>query len=179
MSNERRTSGGVKIHPREIMFAVNGLSRIIQQDMRKVCEENGVPVGYRSLLFHLAHNDGCSQRFLAKKAGLQPSTVSIALDKMERDGYVYREKSENDLRAVRLHLTEKGKRIDKIIRERIAEMDKNFSSTVSPEEKELLISLLEKVTVGYCKEQGIECPPLGGSKCSNVVDGGMEHEEVV
>ena len=148
--------------PREIMFVVNGLSRIFQQEMRQVCEENGVPVGYRNLLFHLVHNDGCTQRFLAKKAGLQPSTVSIAIDKMERDGYVYRERSWSDLRSVKLHLTEKGKNIDRLNRERIAILDERFSRTVTAEEKEQLITLLEKVMIGYCRDQGVECPFDGG-----------------
>ena len=157
MSSElKKASEGKRDHPREIMFAVNGLSRIFHQEMRKVCEENGVPVGYRSLLFHLVHNDGCSQRVLANKAGLQPSTVSIALDKMERDGYIYREKSMDDMRAVKLHLTEKGKNIDKLNRERIAMLDERFSRTVTAEEKELLITLLEKVMCGYCADQGTE-----------------------
>lgn len=163
MSNElKKAPEGKRDHPREIMFAVNGLSRIFHQEMRKVCEENGVPVGYRSLLFHLVHNDGCSQRVLANKAGLQPSTVSIALDKMERDGYIYREKSMDDMRAVKLHLTEKGKNIDKLNRERIAILDERFSKTVTAEEKELLITLLEKVMSGYCADQGMDSPFDGG-----------------
>ena len=135
--------------PREIMFLVNGLARTFQGEMRKVCEENGVPVGYRSLLFHLAHNDGCSQRELAAKAGLQPSTVSITLDKMERDGYIYREKSNEDLRQIKLHLTEKGMTIDRLNRERIEVLEKRFSDTVTPEERQQLIGLLEKVMDGY------------------------------
>lgn len=140
---------GVKKRPREIMFLVTGLARTFRGEMRKVCEENGVPVGYRGLLFHLAHNDGCSQRELAAKAGLQPSTVSITLDKMERDGYIYREKSAEDLRLVKLHLTEKGMRIDRLNRERIEVLERRFAGTVSPEEREQLIVLLEKVMDGY------------------------------
>lgn len=144
-------------HPKEIMFLVNHLSRIFQQEMRKVCEENGVPSAYRNLLFHLVHNDGCSQRLLAEKTGLKPSTISITLDKMEHDGYVSRERNSMDQRAVKVFLTEKGMKIDRANRARIAELDALFSATVTPEEKEQLIRLLEKVMKGYWETQEGDC----------------------
>ncbi|MBQ8215868.1 MAG: MarR family transcriptional regulator [Clostridia bacterium] len=147
-------------HPKEIMFLVNHLSRIFQQEMRKVCEENGVPAAYRNLLFHLVHNDGCSQRLLAEKTGLKPSTISITLDKMEHDGYVSRERNSMDQRAVKVFLTEKGMKIDRANRERIAELDALFSSTVTPEEKAQLILLLEKVMKGYWETQEGDCSQL-------------------
>ncbi len=147
---------------KEIMFVVNQLARIFQHEMRKVCEENGVPMGYRNLLFHLVHNDGCSQRRLAKLTGLKPSTVSIALEKMERDGYVTREKNLMDQRAVRVYLTEKGKDVDRANRARIEILDERFSKTVTPEEKKELVALLEKVMKGYCEAQGWTHPPFCG-----------------
>lgn len=175
MCNEQETRSLGKAPPREIMFLVNHLSRIFHREMRKVCEENGVPMGYRSLLFHLAHHDGCSQRELAQKAGLQPSTVSITLDKMERDGYILREKSADDQRAIKLHLTEKGKNIDRLNRERIAVLDECFSSTVTLEEKELLISLLEKVIKGYYEKEGQQAP-FG---CVDLKEGDKADEKMV
>ncbi|MBP3322090.1 MAG: winged helix-turn-helix transcriptional regulator [Clostridia bacterium] len=160
MKKEQNGSAGRvrRNHPDEIMFMVNQLSRIFHCEMRKVCEENGVPVGYRSLLFHLVHNNGCSQRILAEKTGLKPSTISITLDKMERDGYITRQRNDMDQRAVRVFLTEKGMNIDVANRARIAELDARFSSTVSAEEKRQLIDLLEKVMSGYCAQQEMETP---------------------
>lgn len=165
MSNEKRPDCKEKRkHPQEIMFMVNRLSRIFQYEMRKVCEENGVPVGYRNLLFHLAHNNGCSQRTLAERTGLKPSTISITLDKMERDGYVSRERNSMDQRAVRVFLTEKGMQIDRANRAKIDELDARFSATVSAEEKVQLVALLEKVMDGYCAQQGWEHLPFCGHR---------------
>ena len=147
-----------RTRPNEIMFMVNQLSRIFHHEMRKVCEENGVPVSYRGILFHLAHNDGCNQRMLAEKAGLKPSTVSITLDKMERDGYVSRERNAEDQRIMHVYLTEKGKGIHLANKKRIEELDARFGSTVSAEEKKQLIALLDKVMTGYCADQGMEMP---------------------
>lgn len=138
------------IHSPEMMRMINELSRMFGKEMRKVCEENGVPVGYRSLLFHLAHHNGCSQRSLAEMAGLKASTVSIAIDKMERDGYVTKERNPSDIRAVRIYLTEKGLDIDRKNRERINQLEKQFSKTISDSERLTLIMLLDKVIRGYC-----------------------------
>ena len=45
---------------------------------------------------------------LGKRAGLEPSTMTGLLDRMERDGLVKREPDPNDRRAHRIHLTQEG-----------------------------------------------------------------------
>lgn len=147
------------LHP-EMMFLVVGLSRMFDKEMRKVCEENGVPVGYRELLRELGHCDGCGQRSLAENVGIKPSSASIALDKMERDGYIYREQSEFDRRAVKVYLTEKGKSVNAKNKERLAALEKEFASTITSTEEEEVKRILEKVIAGFCAERGQEYPPM-------------------
>ena len=144
----------------EMMFLIVGLSRMFDREMRKVCEENGVPAGYRELLRELSHHDGCGQRSLAESVGIKPSSTSIALDKMERDGYIYREQSEFDRRAVKVHLTEKGKSVNAKNKERLLALEKEFASTLTPVEAEEARRLLEKVIVGFCAARGQEYPPM-------------------
>ena len=146
----------------EMMRLVGELSRLFRCEVRRDCEKNGVPVGYRGVLFHLAREGGQTQKELSEKTGVRPASMSVTIDKMQRDGYVYREKDALDARVVHVFLTEKGEQLDRRNRERVGQLEKRFSSVVSPEERETLTKLLQKVINGYLAQSGGDCP--GGEK---------------
>ena len=61
---------------------------------------------YLGVLLSLWDEDGLKANELGKRAGLEPSTMTGLLDRMERDGLVKREPDPNDRRAHRIHLTQ-------------------------------------------------------------------------
>ena len=64
-----------------------------------------------SILDHLDDVDGTSLLDLAKHMGVTPSTMSLTVDRLERGGYVTRDRSKEDKRRVDLRLTPAGVRI--------------------------------------------------------------------
>src|SRR6478672_4455272 len=64
-----------------------------------------------SILDHLDDVDGTSLLELAKHMGVTASTMSLTVDRLERGGYVSRERSKADGRRVDLRLTASGVRI--------------------------------------------------------------------
>ena len=64
-----------------------------------------------SVLDHLDDVEGTSLLDLAKHMGVTASTMSLTIDRLERGGYVTRERSKEDRRRVDLRLTESGIRI--------------------------------------------------------------------
>lgn len=66
-----------------------------------------------SVLDHLDEVDGTSLLELAKHMGVTASTMSLTVDRLERGGYVTRERSKDDKRRVDLLLTRSGVRIKK------------------------------------------------------------------
>jgi MarR family transcriptional regulator, organic hydroperoxide resistance regulator len=64
-----------------------------------------------SVLDHLDEVEGTSLLGLAKHMGVTPSTMSLMVDRLERGGYVTRERSKEDKRRVDLRLTAAGMRI--------------------------------------------------------------------
>src|SRR5690242_963057 len=64
-----------------------------------------------SILDHLDDVDGTSLLDLAKHMGVTPSTMSLTVDRLERGGYVTRDRSREDRRRVDLRLTPSGVRI--------------------------------------------------------------------
>ena len=64
-----------------------------------------------SVLDHLDDVVGTSLFDLARHMGVTPSTMSLTVDRLERGGYVTRERSKEDGRRVDLRLTAAGVRI--------------------------------------------------------------------
>lgn len=64
-----------------------------------------------SVLDHLDELEGTSLLELAKHMGVTASTMSLMVDRLERGGYVRRERSREDGRRVDLRLTRAGVRV--------------------------------------------------------------------
>jgi DNA-binding MarR family transcriptional regulator len=71
----------------------------------------GVRPAYLGVLMSLWREDGLSAVELARRAGLEPSTMTGLLDRMERDKLLIRRAHPEDRRAQRIYLTETGRSV--------------------------------------------------------------------
>ena len=99
----------------------------------------------RTLLFCLSREEGITQLELAKAAGLKPPTVSIALRNLEDDGYIIRKTDEDDMRAVRVYLSDKGHELERNNIERLQALDSEMMKGFTPEETEQLLKMLLRI----------------------------------
>ena len=99
----------------------------------------------RAILFCLAREEGVTQLELSHRAGLKPPTVSIALRRLEDEGYIVRESDDDDKRASRVFLSEKGHALEKENKERFERVDNEMMRGFSEEEIELLRSMLLRI----------------------------------
>jgi DNA-binding MarR family transcriptional regulator len=83
-----------------------------------------------SILDHLDELDPMSVNDLARHMGVTPATMSLAIDRLERKGYVARNRDGTDRRRVHVRLTSAGVRI------------KEASSVLDPTLVESLLSRL-------------------------------------
>ncbi len=74
--------------------------------------------------------------------------ISRLIDRLEKLGYVYRERSSDDRRIVIVHITPKGAEIADSIFKPMSEAASKYLSHMSDEELGQLIVLLEKVRQG-------------------------------
>ena len=81
--------------------------------------------GQELLLMHLFDRDGQSQSDLLENVGLDHSTVSKALRRMQDAGLVLREPAAHDRRVMVVHLTDKGR----ALREPIAALWQSLEET--------------------------------------------------
>lgn len=95
-----------------------------------------------------------TQRDLTARLGIQPGSASEILSKLENAGLILRTMSETDRRTANISLTEEGK---KAALEATAQRNRRHEemfSCLSEEEKEQLLSLLEKVNQDWTQRYG-------------------------
>ncbi|MBQ3057124.1 MAG: MarR family transcriptional regulator [Clostridia bacterium] len=137
---EREELRGLPQAPRIIM----DISRMLRYRVRSKETEAGVMQSHaaRLLMAHLAVCGKMSQLALAEKTHFSTPTVSILLRKMEQEGYVLRMPDERDRRVMLVSLTSKGVTFDREHLNRISENDRRATAGFTPEEEEILVSLL-------------------------------------
>jgi DNA-binding MarR family transcriptional regulator len=77
----------------------------------------GVRPAYLGVLMSLWREDGLNVAELGRRAGVEPSTMTGLLDRMERDRLVVRRADPEDRRAQRIQLTEEGGQVrDRVLK---------------------------------------------------------------
>ena len=92
------------------------------------------------------YEGGVRQKTLMEQLGINPSSVSEMISKLERDGYVKRTVDPDDKRATLITLTELGEARTAELADEKEEMLKGVFDNLTVDEKEQLLALLEKLT---------------------------------
>ena len=87
-----------------------------------------------SILFTLHQRSSMSQKDLAESLNMTPPSITSAIRKMEKDGYISRKQDESDQRVMRLALTEKGESCIQNVKKVAEEMRELIFRGMSPEE---------------------------------------------
>jgi MarR family transcriptional regulator, organic hydroperoxide resistance regulator len=88
---------------------VKDASRAFVRALQSRLARYGVPFGQWTFLRILWESDGLTQRELSAEAGVMEPTTHVALNVMERLGYIRRQRLAADRRNVYVHLTAKGR----------------------------------------------------------------------
>jgi MarR family transcriptional regulator, organic hydroperoxide resistance regulator len=88
---------------------VKDASRAFVRALQSRLALHGVPFGHWTFLRILWERDGLTQRELSAEAGLMEPTTHVALNAMERLGYIRRRRLAANRRNVYVYLTAKGR----------------------------------------------------------------------
>ncbi|MCY6958085.1 MarR family winged helix-turn-helix transcriptional regulator [Clostridium brassicae] len=116
-------------------------------------EKIGIYPGQPPMLMALYHNDGQSQRELADKLKIKPSTITVMLRRMEKAELVGRRLDTEDQRVSRVYLTQQGKEICEKVKEIIKIIDSECFNGFTIEEKVLLRRLFIQMKDNLSKEE--------------------------
>lgn len=125
----------------------NEISHLFRSHMRTARENDDIMSahGTRLVLSFLAIRDGVTQLDLVNATHMRASTISVILKKLEDEEIVERKKDKEDLRILRVYLTDKGRELDRINIVRLKETDAAALNGITEDEKEELMRLLSKI----------------------------------
>ena len=96
------------------------------------------------LLINLWKKEGCTQKELAQKMEIKPSTLNVMIGRMEKNGLIEKRKDEDDSRKSRIYFTEKGKSLCERCKTRFDKIQKDVYGYFTEEEQTELKRLLNK-----------------------------------
>ncbi|QFT83721.1 Transcriptional regulator SlyA [Halomonas sp. THAF12] len=112
-------------------------------------------------LVHLgAGGDGLSQKALAKRVGMEGSSLVRHLDRLEAKGQVQRVSDEQDRRTKRVFLTPAGREAVATLQQELLGVERELLSDLSDDQLEALLAAIDLIDQRLQREPGaLEEPP--------------------
>jgi DNA-binding MarR family transcriptional regulator len=114
-------------------------------------QKYGLGSGHFFFLRVLMSKEGISQNELSDILGVDKATTAKAMSKLTEAGYVKRDIDSLDTRVYRLFLTDNGKKIGQKLRKLGSELEEILTEGFSDDEKQQLLSLLERAATNAKK----------------------------
>jgi DNA-binding MarR family transcriptional regulator len=93
-------------------YQINHLARLLEAALRMRIAPHGVAPGQFAQLLALYEQDGVSQSELCRVVQIDQSTMALTLRRMERDGLVSRQPSQQDRRQMEIWLTDRARDLE-------------------------------------------------------------------
>lgn len=105
---------------------------------------------------------GCTVTEIAQNMAISMPSATIAVKKLEKKGYVTKEKDSEDARRVCIRLTTLGRKAEAAHHWFHRQMVHNIDKTIAPEERELLLKVVSQMN-DFFRLKALEmqdvCPP--------------------
>jgi len=95
----------------QICFPLYSVSRLLTKAYKPFLDKMGITYPQYLVMMVLWENDGTPVNQISEKLLLNTNTLSPLLKRMEKSGFIERNRSEEDERTVIIKLTEKGKHL--------------------------------------------------------------------
>ncbi|MDD3223360.1 MAG: MarR family transcriptional regulator [Clostridium sp.] len=136
-----------------IGHSIKKVSRSMNNVYDEKLNEYGVTASQVSILYVLWNKDGLSQKEIQGNLNLRPASVSGLVDVLCAKNLITRELDREDARIKRLHLTEKGKKLEEISIKIIGEIENILLDGFSEDEQVILNSWMIKIYKNIVSEE--------------------------
>ena len=119
----------------------------------EACAEWDVTPGQYGVLALLSASPGIDQQTLARRIGLDASTTGGIVARLAERGLIDRRVGASDRRARVLELSEAGRKLFAAVGPAVAAAQRRLLAPFSAEEREQLLSLLERLIQAHAKRE--------------------------
>jgi len=140
----------MSVKNKRLFYKFNIAQRILFKYVnREMINRLGIPVTHLAALFYLLQHDGCLQKDLTAVLFQNKSATTTLVDRMIKNGLIYKTDSEDDGRASHIYLTDKGRSIAKQAPPIVAEYNKKLLDQFTASEIEVIHKFLDTIIENY------------------------------
>jgi len=154
---------------------INKVSHLGKYQAIPLFRQYDLKPGAAGILFTLDKYGVLSQRELADKVGITPPSMTVALRKMEKLGYISRRQDENDQRIIRIEIQEAGSKCVAVVKAAMHRLDETMFEGFTNEEKLLLRRFLLQMYDNLIKHNEWDKEDL--HKCFHNIDTERERQD--
>lgn len=125
---------------------------VLYHEIKTELSKEKLTVPQLDIISCLDRSKGLPLSELAERLLVTGGNITGIIDRLEKGGYVYRERDKKDRRIVRALLTEKGFDLYKSFLPRYKEVMHKINSVLTTEERKELQRLLKKLSQGIKKQ---------------------------
>lgn len=133
------------LYPRRLGRSITYLHRQKVKFMNNRLKDYEIYGAMYMILNYVERNPGTTQDAIVLDLSINKCTIARRTKRLEELSYLYRKTDPTDRRQNNLYLTEKGQKIVPVIRQNLRTWSEMISSKLSEEEKETLVTLLDKL----------------------------------
>ncbi|HEX3010434.1 MAG TPA: MarR family transcriptional regulator [Syntrophomonadaceae bacterium] len=94
-----------------VCFTMRAAMKKIEKNLTLQLDEAGVTIPQSFILNYLLQDNGATLKEIGNKSLIDSSSMTVLVDKLEKDGLVERQLDTQDRRAIRVFITEKGREV--------------------------------------------------------------------
>lgn len=143
-----------KFSPDNILPLLQTISDLVEKRCHRfLSRKYGLTMPQYQLLLAAMYGDATTLGSLADELNCSRGNLTGVADRLERDGWLVRERSTEDRRVVNIRLTDKGTKVWEIKRE-VAKELAEIAKIWSPDERAIMLRSIEKL-YGELKNENI------------------------
>ena len=132
-----------------IGFLMGRVIRVHRQFADDALKPLGLHVGQEIVLLKLCAEEGLTQSVLAQRLEVEPPTMTIMLNRMERAGLIERRPCLQDARVSLVYLTARGRSLELPVREVLRQLEERTLQGLSLTEQALLRRMLIEIRANF------------------------------
>ncbi|USD66403.1 MarR family transcriptional regulator [Vibrio sp. SCSIO 43136] len=143
----------------EVLISLRQIIRAIDLHSKKLSKESGLTGPQLILMRSIEQLGEVTIRSLANHTNMSQATATTILDRLQRNGYIERQRSETDKRKVHAYLTDKGK---EVLAEAPLPLQENFIrqyQQLEEWEQSLLLSSVQRIS-SMMNAENIDVVPM-------------------
>jgi DNA-binding MarR family transcriptional regulator len=133
---------------------LNMTFQLIYQEIQKTLKKERLTLPQMDILVCLGRAEGLTLGEIGDRLGVTGGNVTGVVDRLERSGFVYRDRDKKDRRVVRAKLTSKGRGLHDEILPIFKNKWNEIMNILEPEEQRQLNRLLKRFSQGLLGSAG-------------------------